>query len=425
MRRLTFALLCIFIGTIPWENTIVIGSLGTISRLAGGITFVVGILSILKDGKMRRPSTAHAFMIAFISWGGLTFFWSVSPQATLSTTFTYAQLFLLAWMIWEFARERREQLRLMQAYVFGACVSISTIFVNYAHGEQHFYGRYSASGFDPNVVGLVLTLGIPMAWHLCSEPTVRPVLWINRMYIPFATAAILLTASRGAFIALVVAGACITLAYLRNRGGSKILGVLVMTCSLIVAVYWVPQTTWSRLETIAYSVTQGSLDDRTRIWKEGYMQFRERPIVGLGVGAAEYAIEPFFGRPRVIHNVYLSILYEGGIVGEALFLALMYLLVRPLVEYRSPDRLLYITMTVLWAIGGLSLTMEPRKITWLVWGLLSAYTRARKLAEVGIDGKLAAQSPKAAGVSFTSQGKPPAWPPLHGRSCTANTLKTE
>jgi hypothetical protein len=65
--------------------------------------------------------------------------------------------------------------------------------------------RFFAGGADPNSLGMTLALGVPIAWYL-SLTAKRPLTrWLRRAYRPLAMFATVLTGSRGAMIAMMVA----------------------------------------------------------------------------------------------------------------------------------------------------------------------------------------------------------------------------
>ena len=76
-------------------------------------------------------------------------------------------------------------------------------------GRELFTGRYTATGFNVNDVGLTVALGIPVAWHLAvsegGSKMIRRLRLANYIYIPVAVLAIFLTASRGSLIAAIPA----------------------------------------------------------------------------------------------------------------------------------------------------------------------------------------------------------------------------
>src|SRR5690242_13750160 len=81
--------LFLFVVTMPMENAVVIPGLGTFARIAGGVAFACGLMALLEGGKLRAPSLALLIMAAFVGWAALSYFWSVSPEETITQVLSY------------------------------------------------------------------------------------------------------------------------------------------------------------------------------------------------------------------------------------------------------------------------------------------------------------------------------------------------
>ena len=137
-RQAAFFFLWILIFVIPWENGVVIDGFGTLSRVVGIPASGMALLAILESGTLRALALQQAIMLSYMVWGGLTYFWSFAPSSTVTSIFTFIQLFTMVWLLWEFAQTRREQLLLLRAYTLGSIVSsVATL-----------TGFFSASGLQ-------------------------------------------------------------------------------------------------------------------------------------------------------------------------------------------------------------------------------------------------------------------------------------
>lgn len=153
--------------------------------------------------------------------------------------------------------------------------------------------------------------------------------------IPFV---ILLTQSRGAFIALSIF-ALVVLKGTEKRRRGKIL--LLGSVAAVVIALAVPSSTWTRLSTIS-DVTnaesaakvqdEGSARQRLELWRVARRIFIEHPIVGVGLGAYQdahyvYAMRPEFNPialgHRDAHSTYYRLLAESGLVGFVLFFGMI------------------------------------------------------------------------------------------------------
>lgn len=147
---------------------------------------------------------------------------------------------------------------------------------------------------------------------------------------------ILLTQSRGAFIAMLAIVAIACKGYWR-RGKT----VLWAGVALLILAFATPDSVWRRLGTIrdvtseesaGQADDEGSARQRMEIWKVAATIFRENPVTGVGMGA--YSKEhyltsqrPSFDRTamgaRDTHSTYLNLLAETGLPGLLLFFAVL------------------------------------------------------------------------------------------------------
>jgi O-antigen ligase len=374
-RDISSVVVWAFVFTIPWEKSIQLGGVGTLSRLVGAAAFLAVAGGALRRRSIRPPNLALVLAAAFAAWAGLSWLWSIAPAETAARAVTFAQLFAMLWMIWESCRTARQQLALVRAYVGGAAVASVLTLLRYTLGLQTYYRRYAAWGFDPNDLGLTVALSIPLALYLARRER-RPVAWLWRTAALLAIAAILLSASR---TALVVGFCGFGFAawtwrqsdLLQRLSNATLLGLL-----LAGALYLAPATSRQRLATLPAEATQGTLHNRTQIWRAGWNVLRRHPLLGAGAGAYPEAVRPRLGIPAipghryVAHNSYLSVLVECGVVGLGLFLTLLAVLAAFVWIMPSVERALWSVMLATWAVGITTLTWEQRKPGWLLFGLI-------------------------------------------------------
>lgn len=67
--------------------------------------------------------------------------------------------------------------------------------------------------------------------------------------------------------------------------------------------------------------TTSTLEHRIDYWRAALELHRENPVLGVGYGVGRYVVGDYRGRyPNMIHNDYISVLLETGVVGLILFL---------------------------------------------------------------------------------------------------------
>ncbi len=386
--RVAFAFLWLFVLSFPAEKAFEIPGLGTVSRLFGLMALGAGVLAAIADRRLRPLSRTHAVLAVFVLWAAATVRWSLAPDDTAVKVQTYLQLLGMAWLVWEFCPTEERIASIMRAYVFGTFYADYDTFSRWLGAHATYYQRYATAGFDPNDLALTLALSIPLSFYLAAKAR-RGRGWIYWVQMAMAFLTILLSASRTGFLTACLAAAIVPLGTRYMGRAERRLVVVGLAAAVAGAVAVIPATSWKRISTIGAEVSSGSFNSRSLIWSAGWQEFQERPLAGAGAGAYPRAVEPVMGWPTwwrvVAHNTFFSVLVETGIVGFALFAAVLGMLVAAVKRMAGLERLLWAVMLSVWAVGVNTLSWEIRKPTWLLFALVLGTARltAAKAATAG------------------------------------------
>lgn len=376
VERAAWVVLWIFVFSIPLEKTVWVPGIGTIARLLGILAFAAGAVAVVRRGRLRRPNLALLLAALFVLWTALTYFWSLAPALTAAQSFTFAQLLAMLWLIWELCRGPQRQAQLMQAYVGGTVLASLDTLIRYAQGQQTYYRRYAATGFEPNEFGLTVALSIPLALYLAGQAR-GWMRWAYRGAVVMAISAVYLTASRTALIATFIAFGFMVLTWRTSERSQRVSCAVLFALLILGLVRFAPTASRQRLATIPTELTQGTLHNRTQIWKAGLKVLRRHAILGVGSGAYPEAVRPALGTPSVpghryvAHNTFLSVLVECGAIGFAIYALLLGVLVTFVWMMPSAERALWLVMLAVWAAGVSTLTWEQRKPGWLLFALIT------------------------------------------------------
>ena len=376
LSRIAWALLCLLVFSVPWEKSLWIPRVGTISQLLGILAFAAGAILAVRRGSLRRPNAVLISAALLVAWFALTYFWSLDRPATVMRVKTFAELLALLWLIWDQCRGPARQRQLLAAYVAGAVAASAIAFWRYAHHQQTYYLRYAATGFDPNDFGLILALSVPLALYLMRRER-GWLRWFSLCALLVVIPAILLTASRTAMVAAFVAFVFALVTFRAADPAYKVASALAVAALAAGPLLLAPAPQRNRLQTLPAELNRGTFHGRTRIWKTGLKVLKRHPILGVGSGAYPEAVAPWLGTPGVpgaqyvAHNTFLSVLVESGIIGFALFSLLAVFLVIFIGAMPFPERALWAVMLAVWAVGVSTLTWEQYKPTWLVVALIT------------------------------------------------------
>ena len=373
MNKAAFGMLWLLIFALPSENMFFWEGVGTISRGIGAVTLVLAFLSLLVERRFRSLGAFQVLACVFVLWGMLTFYWSIDIEDSKGALITLISLFIFIWLIWELGQTEERLDQLIKAYVLGSYVSASGILYSFMQNSQAGYMRFSATGFNANDLGLTLALGVPMAWYLALKGKDGLLVWVYRLYLFAAFFAIILTASRTSFIAMLAGMLFIILTVKRT---SIWLNSLMWVSAALVGGWLlekVPEYSLYRLSTTVSNFTAGDLGERVNIWRHGLNIFSDNPLLGTGIGTFNKGFEQYAGFVKSSHNVFLSILVEQGLVGLLIFSSILALMLFFIIKMPYLQCTLCAVLLFAWFLGGMTLGWDLRKPTWLLLGLIAGH----------------------------------------------------
>jgi O-antigen ligase len=334
------------------------------------------------SGRVRRWRVFHTAAFLFVIWTGFAV-WMLGMAQIPQKFYTFVQLFLVLWMIWELAPSRKRLRGLLTAYVIGCCVpAVATILLYLREGGA--LKRFSAGDADANSLGMTLALAVPIAWYLsltCQRPLLR---WLYRAYLPLGLFATALTGSRGAMIALMVSLLVIPLTMSLSPGRlAAAIGLLGLSGALVVA--YLPDKIMERLSTTGTSVQSLSFGGRFTIWKAGVNAFVYKPIMGYGAGGFKRAITPELGALALVaHNSFLSVLVEEGIVGLLLYMTMLLSVFLSVLRFPPLERRFGLVLLATLGTTMLPLTWEDQKAVWFIMAALIGMSALSLSGPVGV-----------------------------------------
>jgi O-antigen ligase len=374
-QRVAFFFLLVFAASVPLEAVAHLGPLGSTARIAGIAAAGAGAYSLCTDLRPRPANRTFFLFGAFVLWAGLSYFWSEDPGKTFARTFTYLQLLLLAWFIWQEARSSRACAALMKAYVAGSAVACADAIITRKPVHKGV-ARFSIG--DPNDFGVVVVIAMVMAYYVAVSPGSRRIKGACALFLPIGAVAIFLTASRTAVAALLVA-TLVMLLDRRNLSARRLASIALLTAvSALVVGHSVSQAQLERIGSTRSEVTSGSLDQRTTQWSISFQTFSSHPIFGVGAGSFRDISERETGVSSPAHSAFLGVLADTGAPGLLLFVAVLVTLIPELTELAGNTRRAWIAIALVWLMGALTLSWEHRKVTWFLIFLLASQIAASR-----------------------------------------------
>ena len=246
---------------------------------------------------------------------------SVWPSHSLLFLFNvFLKTVLLFLLVIYWCRSVQDVRRLIWVY----CIASVAVVIPGVFSGQAGQERYSVESlsYDPNDIALLQVMALPLIVYLYSTSGRRLKLLLGGMAL-LCLYGVVLTQSRGGFLALVAAGSLILLRSSMSRSaklsivavGIVVFGVLAGTAwKERIRTMWDPQT--------EYDQTAGG---RTEIWKASLVLLATHPW-GVGIDnfvTAEGLSHGGVGKWSASHNTFLEIAVELGVVGLVIFIRLL------------------------------------------------------------------------------------------------------
>lgn len=195
-------------------------------------------------------------------------------------------------------------------------------------------GRVVSLFENPNILGFYLVMILPFAMTLLTRAVERKQRLLCWFSIISMLLCIILTWSRGAWLASIV---CILLFLLITS--KKTLRWLILACAFIPFLsFFIPQSIVRRFSSIG-NIADSSTMYRIYTWKGSFGIVKDTWVGGIGYGPSAFQeVYPQYAYAGIeaathSHNLFLQILLGAGIGGLLIFLAVLFLSMQMNFEY--------------------------------------------------------------------------------------------
>lgn len=315
--------------------------MGAVSNRAFYLLIVVWIGALFaRDPAMRARARRRIPMFggvfAFFAWVLMSMLWAPEFNGdTREFAIGYVLSAAVFLLITTFVLEPRHARWLAAAFIAGTSLSVLAGAVSGGLSTTSapldtatsVQGRLQGGVSDPNYLAAACVPAIMLAGGLAArrgQPLIRLVLGVAVAILAVGLAA---TESRGGLLA---AGVVALGALIFWRGRRLIVAVLIVIVGLAGAAWFAASpSSWQRV-----TASQDGGSGRTEIWDVAWRVVEAQPIAGVGLAqfpvvSPDYIREPgalsradlFVDKQIVVHNVYLQLWAETGIIGLLLFLS--------------------------------------------------------------------------------------------------------
>jgi O-antigen ligase len=286
-----------------------------------------------RTGVLREHSRLLLSVALFALWLTLSDLWAVNTYEAGNGIQNWLTAILALIVVVSTLRNPKNVATVASAFIAGA---VTSVIYGIASGalsaaatsasETSQQGRFTGGGGDPNVqaagflVAMFLCAGL---WSLARTTASRLMLGVAFIAVAVGFFA---TQSRGGFVSLGIAA--VTGFVLLPRQRKRLLGLAGAAGVGFGVIAALSPGAVARITDIG-----GGTSGRSDVWAVAWKVFTDHPWLGVGISNFQ-TVEPHYALkagslsrielivevPHYVHNVYLQMLTETGVIGLAVFL---------------------------------------------------------------------------------------------------------
>lgn len=313
------------------------GSLLSFSKIVGLLLAISWLAKVTssRDNRNDFMATHPLFtyvLVLFLLFAATSLLWAEDPAAVRTPLMRYALNLILFLIVFTAVRTPKQLVWTVGAYVIGATAAAAYGLAQPPTDTAYYdVERVAGTLGDPNELAAVLVPGVILAGALAVVLKRQPLLRLLAAGAGLICAmAIFLSLSRGGLIALGVAMVAGVLIAGRWRAQALVLVACMAMGGLFYFGFLASDDAVDRVTQI-----EGGTG-RTDLWNIGLRMVEDKPVTGVGLGnfpisSVHYLLEPgvirrdefIVDQPKAAHNMYLDVTAELGVIGGALFLAII------------------------------------------------------------------------------------------------------
>lgn len=390
----------IFFALVPLETLFVFqGSVtATMTKMAGAylalLVFLTGSLKYIHDVFSSRKVLA---MILFAAVAMISVMASENIYFSMPFLLTLCLSIVLCFVLILLVRDQRTLYMATWALVLGGVVSIlSPVFFNLGSASGYEVTRYGGLWGDQNEFCALLLAMLPLAVLNIIISRGKFYKFLSIAISAALTIGVVLTYSRGGFLALCVMIVLAIFKISTGRNRIKILAITIpcMVIAFALIYYFFSAEIIARMETLNVLSSQETVakDESLRLRYYFYFElvpkiFSEHPILGVGLRQI-ILYNPFH---YYAHNTYLEVLTGTGIVGFIPFMLILFFTWKELrtVQKYMGDKGFYLRSYANaleigylgYLFAGLFVSLETNKMLWLLISIAAVIFNLYKIQE--------------------------------------------
>lgn len=321
------------------------------SVLRGRIRFV---------GEKRNPVLPFVFLLGYLV---LSLLWTNDYSQGSGYILSLGLRLLMIILAFQLTMEAREIRWIFLAMMLGTVVLAVMVMGSSVTSSMETRTSliYNDTAFDTNNLSGYLAIGLALLLNYRFRNRALEV--VRYIGAGLSIVAILMTSSRGGAIAMV--GAILATGFVQRNFRNTVKYLLIVIAGGALLLFLMRQMGVSYVENLIdrfLNDPNGSGQDRLIVWRYSLQLAKRWPIFGYGIGSSFPMLQKYYRSEIGTHNVYLTFLLDGGVVGLWIFLLCLF---RSLRAKRSRYTSMAKIMIVAAMIVSFFLDTYNKKILWL------------------------------------------------------------
>jgi O-antigen ligase len=303
-----------------------------ISYILLGITSLIFLIIVFKY-QFKFPLAIDEFqrnILYFVVFCGISSIWAIESFAAISKAVTIFEIMVCMSVLYAHYSKKKSTFELLECIKWAGY--ILTIYSIAFYGMDTIRATLASEGRIDNAYSNVNAIAMLAAISLVI--TVFKCLYYKISFsIIFSVPEIVLIAASGSRKALLSVGiGIILIAMFRYTSRNvfktifRYIGLIIIALFVVKIVLFLPMFTGinERIEGMwAVFTGLGKVEHSALIRKQyimaGLEQFKNTPILGIGIANSHYILQAAFGKNTYLHNNFVEMLTCGGVVGFCLY----------------------------------------------------------------------------------------------------------
>ena len=320
---------------------------GIVLMLPIGFLFVLLILKRANSIRLH-VSGYHFYMLLLSLFCYASSLWASNKSPALNRGEEMFELFIVMSIIYSCFQEKTSVSDLLKVIMFGGFFIV--VFYTMIYGWGYVItsirnsSRVTSDLINANSLGMTAAYSIIVYFNFLVNRQTK--LW----WLPFvALSLVVLLASQSRKAILIIVLGCFGTFILNNLDNRKIISntfkvlfiiVFAVVLLIILSRFNIMSGIMDRMKGLINGVLgKGSIDNSTliriRLKEIGQELFSSHPVLGVGIDCARYYTVGDFGSPYYLHDNYIEMLADGGIIGFIVYYWLYFVMLLRMVKYHN------------------------------------------------------------------------------------------